>query len=114
MRVVYLLALAGCLASPALARDRTGFKAIEARDYAAAEKVLLNERRIFPSRPELMINLGTVYARTGRLAEADGLYRAALDAEAVEMALPDGAIATSHDVARRGLRSLAPTTLAVR
>lgn len=114
MRFVYVLALASCLATPALARDRTGFKAIEARDYDAAERVLLNERRIFPGRPELMINLGTVYARTGRVSEAAILYRAALASDAVEMALPDGGIETSHDVARRGLRSLAPTTLAVR
>lgn len=115
MRTMIMFALAaGTLATPALAGDRTGYQAIAAGDYATAEKTLLNERRIFPNRPELMINLGTVYARTGRVSEAASLYRAALASEPVEMALPDGGVASSHVVAQRGLNSLAPVALAVR
>lgn len=115
MRTFLTLALvAGCLASPAAARDRTGYQAIAAGDYQAAEKTLLAERRIFPSRPELMINLATVYARTDRLSEAAALYRTALASDAVEMAMPDGDVTSSHAVAQRGLDSLAPITLAVR
>lgn len=115
MRTVLTLALvAGCIAAPAAARDRTGYQAIAAGDYQSAEKTLLAERRIFPSRPELMINLATVYARTGRLSQAAALYRTALSTDAVEMAMPDGGVSSSHLVAQRGLDSLTPVTLAVR
>ena len=114
MRTVLVLGLAASLAGPALARDRTGYQAISAGDYDAAEKTLVAERRIFPGRPELMINLATVYARTGRVSEAASLYRAALTTDPIEMAMPDGGVASSRDVAQRGLDSLAPVTLAVR
>jgi Flp pilus assembly protein TadD len=102
------------LAAPALASDRTGFQAIAAGDYRTAEETLIAERRIFPRRPELMINLATVYARTGRAAEAASLYRAALDAADVEMAMPDGAVASSRMVAQRGLSRVGGVTLATR
>ncbi len=115
MRTMMMFALvAGIAAAPALAADRTGYQAIAAGDYATAEKTLINELRIFPNRPELMINLGTVYARTGRVSEAASLYRAALAVDPVAMDMPDGAVTSSHTVAKRGLDSLAPVTLAVR
>lgn len=114
MRTLLVLSLAAGLASPAFATDRTGYHAITAGDYSKAEERLLVERRIFPRRPELMINLATVYARTGRAAEAAALYRTAMQAEPVDMAMPDGMVASSHDVARRGLNSLGGTTLATR
>lgn len=114
MRNMIVLCFAAGLATPALADDRTGYRAIAAGDYQKAEATLLVERRIFPRRPELMINLATVYARTGRVAEAATLYRAALRAEPVEMVLPDGMVSSSQEVARRGLDSLGRTTLAVR
>ena len=106
--------VAAALATPALAADRTGFQAIAAGDYRAAEETLVNERRIFPRRPELMINLAAVYARTGRAAEAASLYRAALSADDVEMAMPNGNVASSRRVAQRGLDRLGGVTLATR
>lgn len=115
MRTMIMFALAaGIAATPVTAGDRTGYRAIAAGDYAAAEKTLVNELRIFPDRPELMINLGTVYARTGRVTEAASLYRAALAVDPVAMDMPDGAVTSSHAVAKRGLDSLTPITLAVR
>ncbi|OWK32910.1 tetratricopeptide repeat protein [Sphingomonas mucosissima] len=114
MRIMLFLSLAAGLAAPALATDRTGYKAIAAGDYQKAEETLLVERRIFPRRPELMINLATVYARTGRVAEAAALYRAAMQVEPVEMMLPDGMVSSSHEVAQRGVNNLSRVTLAVR
>lgn len=113
MPIIFILA-AATLASPALASDRTGYRAISAGDYRTAEQTLVAERRIFPHRPELMINLATVYARTGRAAEAVALYRAALDADDVELAMPDGAVASSRMVAQRGLERLGGVALATR
>jgi Flp pilus assembly protein TadD len=116
MRTKAILTLIGAtmLATPAIAADRTGYHSIVAGDYAAAEQTLVTERRIFPRRPELMINLATVYARTGRTSEAAALYRAALTSDEVEMAMPDGAVASSHAVAQRGLEKLGGVTLAGR
>lgn len=112
-KTIVALIGAATLATPALASDRTGYQAIAAGDYSAAEATLTAERRIFPRRPELMINLATVYARTGRTAEAASLYRAALSAADVEMAMPDGAVTSSRLVAQRGLDRLG-VTLATR
>lgn len=116
MRRLAITALFGfaAAATPAMAADRTAYQAIAAGDYATAEQALTTERRIFPRRPELMINLAAVYARTGRASEAASLYRAALTAQDVEMAMPDGAVASSRAVAQRGLDRLGGVTLAVR
>ncbi|WBH16816.1 tetratricopeptide repeat protein [Sphingomonas radiodurans] len=115
MRKLIIFALsAAALSTPAMASDRTGYQAIVAGDYRAAEEKLVAERRIFPSRPELMINLATVYARTGRVTEAASLYRAALVAEDVELAMPNDMVASSRTVAQRGLDRLGGTALATR
>lgn len=114
MRTLLFLGLAASLAAPAIASDRTGYQAIATGDYQKAEEELLVERRIFPRRPELMINLAAVYARTGRKAEAAALYRTALNSAAVDMALPDGNVSSSHIVAQRGLDSLGGTEIAGR
>ncbi len=80
--------------------------AIAAGDYDLAERQLLAEQRIFPARPEVMLNLAAVYARTGRVAEARALYHRVLALKPVAMDLSDGEIDASHAVARRGIRLL--------
>lgn len=103
-------------ATPAIAQDRTGYQAIAAGDFAGAASRLEAERRIFPHRPELMLNLAAAYARTGRVADARVLYADVLAQPAVAMDMPSGAIASSHDVATRGLARLgvAQPTVAIR
>jgi Flp pilus assembly protein TadD len=118
-KLVVAAVLVAALASPALAgsaaaRDRTGYQAIAAGDLASAERNLIAERRIFPQRPELMLNLAAVYARTGRVAEARALYDAALGAPAVELDVAGGKVASSHDVARAGQAMLDSGQLASR
>ena len=56
------------MAVPATAQVRTGFTAISTGSLAEAERVLTRERAMFPQRPELMLNLAAVYARTDRAA----------------------------------------------
>lgn len=109
MRTV-MLSLAGVLimTGAANAAERTAYPAIASGDLAAAERMLVAERRIYPDRPELMLNLAAVYARTGRAGEARALYQAVRARPASVMDLPDGATASSHDVAARGLNRLAP------
>ena len=81
--------------------------------FTAAAKRIEAERRIFPERPELMLNLAVAYAQTGRIADARTLYSEVLQRPVVAMDMPNGAVVSSHDVATRGLSRLT-TTLATR
>ncbi|WP_447727029.1 tetratricopeptide repeat protein [Sphingomonas koreensis] len=80
--------------------------AIQNGDYATAERKLLAERKIFPARPEVLLNLAAVYSRTGRHAEARAIYDRVLALDPVAMDVADGEVAPSHLVANRGLRLL--------
>lgn len=96
------------LAAPASAQapDRTASAAIATGDYARAERILVAERRIFPARPELMLNLATVYRMTNRAAEAQQLYADVLRRPDVLMDLPDQRVASSHALAQTGLERM--------
>jgi Flp pilus assembly protein TadD len=100
-------------AGSAVAQERTGYQAIAAGDLSAAEATIERERAIFPQRPELMLNLAAVYARTGRTAEARALYTDVLQREGVDLELGDGSAVSSHLVAKRGLARL-DTAIAAR
>ena len=108
MRAIEWAALAAAVmvAVPAAAQERTGYTAITAGDLASAEATLERERAIFPQRPELMLNLAAVYARTDRAAQARALYSDVLQSEAVDLELGDGRSVSSHAVARNGLSRL--------
>lgn len=112
IRMMTILACGAALAGPALAQERTGYQAIAAGDYPAAVKQIEAERRIFPERPELMLNLAALYGRAGRASEARALYSAVMQRPRVAMDMPDGTVLSSHDVAARGMAKL--TTLASR
>lgn len=114
MRTFIVPVLVALLATPALASDRVGYTQIASGDLAQAEATLVAERRIYPRRPELMLNLAAVYQRTGRDAAARDLYREVLERPAVVMDMPSGMIVSSHDVASRGLTRLVPAVFATR
>ena len=80
--------------------------AIQAGDYASAERQLLAEQKIFPAKPEVLLNLAAVYSKTGRHAEARAIYNHVLTLDPVAMDVADGQVAPSHLVANRGLRLL--------
>jgi len=105
--VLFVLATLGAtmpaLAASASTTDRTGYTAIAAGDLAMAEQRIVAERKVFPQRPELMLNLASVYHRTGRDSEARALYAAVLERPAVAMDLPSGAVVSSHELASRAL-----------
>jgi thioredoxin-like negative regulator of GroEL len=102
------------MAAPTHAKDRNGFQAISAKDFDAAERRLTAERRIYPNKPELMINLASVYRHTGRVAQARALYAAVLEQEPVMLDMPSGREASSHDLAELGLALLSSQDLASR
>lgn len=93
-------------AVPASAQDRVASVAIEQGDFSSAEQTLLQELRIHPGRPELLLNLATVYAKTGRQAQAKSLYRQVLAQSDVLMDLSADRTAGSHAVAMAGLRRI--------
>ena len=80
--------------------------AIQNGDYATAERKLLAERKIFPAKPEVLLNLAAVYSKTGRHSEARAIYDRVLALDPVAMDVADGQVAPSHLVANRGLRLL--------
>ena len=80
--------------------------AIQSGDYQLAEHKLLAEQRIYPAKPEVLLNLAAVYSKTGRHAEARELYHRVLTLDPVAMDVADGQVAASHLVAGRGLRLL--------
>lgn len=113
MRASSVLIIAAVVATPALAKDRSGYTAIAAGNLSQAEATLSAERAIFPRRPEVLLNLAAVYARTDRAAQARALYDDVLASEPVALDLANGGTVSSHEIAQRGLSRL-NTTVAAR
>jgi Flp pilus assembly protein TadD len=113
------LALAAPLALatvPALAQtgDTNAYGAITSGDYARAEAKLNADLRVHPGRPELLLNLAAVYARTDRVDAARQLYRQVLAQDDVLMDLTPERTAGSHAIAQAGLARLPAQTLTSR
>lgn len=94
--------------------DNNGATQIARGDYAAAEAIIRHEQRLFPTDPDLMLNLAMVYARTGRLDEARRLYRAVLDRPAVPLLVGGDREQSSHAIASEALRQLNAVTITAR
>jgi len=105
------------LAAPATAqtaeldypKGSLGFDALVRADYATAEAQLSADRRVAENDPARLINLGQVFAMTGRITEARRMFRQALQVADVELVLADDRVMGSHDAARAALRGLKPT-----
>ena len=68
-----------------------------------------------PGDPALLINLGTAYARAGRMNEARAAFREAIASEdRYRVELADGSWEDSRKVARLALESLDRTALAAK
>ncbi len=109
MRIGLLILAAAPLvaALPALAQERAvASTQIAQGNYSQAESKLLAELRVYPERPELLLNLATVYARTGRAGEARRLYTRVLGENEVLLDLNNEQTVGSHALAQRGLRRL--------
>lgn len=88
--------------------------AIQSGDYELAERKLLAEQKVFPGKPEVLLNLAAIYTKTGRHSEARALYDRVLTLDPVAMDVADGQVAQSHLIASRGLRILDNTRQASR
>lgn len=87
---------------------------IQRGDYAAAERKLLAEARVFPNKPEVLLNLAAIYTKTGRVSEARALYNRVLALQPVAMDVVDGQVAPSHLIAARGIRQIEVAQMAAR
>ena len=84
-----------------------GLAAIQDGDLAKAEAQLNSMNGVTASDPARLINLGQVYARTGRHQEAARAYEAALKSrKSFDVVLADGRIMSSREAARLALIEL--------
>lgn len=80
-----------------------GYEAIVQANYGAAEKQIQSSWQISREDPARLINLGQIYAKTGRKAEATKVLTQALNLEEVELVLANGDVIGSRDAARKAL-----------
>lgn len=83
-----------------------GSDALVAANYRIAEDQLREDYTSGFDDPARLINLGQVYANTGREQAAKKLFKRAMDAEDVTIILADGQEISSRLAARRALDSL--------
>ncbi|HKX77221.1 MAG TPA: tetratricopeptide repeat protein [Novosphingobium sp.] len=84
-----------------------GLAAIQHGDLSKAEAQLNSLQGVEANDPARLINLGQVYARTGRYKEAKQAYIAALNSrESFDVLLTDGRTMSSRDAARLALMEL--------
>lgn len=114
---ILVLSVPFAFAVPAGAQDRSdpvAMSAISNGDYDAAEQRLNAELKIYKDRPELLLNLAAIYAKTGRVGAARAAYERVLAQSDVLMDLASDRTVGSHAIARTGLRRLAPTQFTAR
>ena len=105
--------LAALVATPAVAQQRSdpyAHAAIARADFDTAERHLRAEQRVFPDKPEVLLNLAAVLARTGRTDGARSLYQRVLANENVSLIRADRSTADAHAVAHAGLARLSTPT----
>ena len=102
--------LVGCAGTPApivetgYPTGSLGLAAIQRGDWAAAERLLTQERSVAADDPARLINLARVYLETGRRGEAVATWRRALAASNHgEVELLSGGMARTDDIARAAL-----------
>ena len=92
-------------------RGSLAVAAIERGDWARAEALLNDERSLARNDPARLLNLGEVYMRTGRTAEALAAWRAALKSDRHEMVATLGnRWVSTRDLAREALAHYETTT----
>jgi tetratricopeptide (TPR) repeat protein len=86
-------------------RGALGYEALASDDLTTAE-AQLKSGAVAQYDPARLINIGQVYARTGRLEKAERMFVRAQRAEEVELVLADGRTVSSAEAAERALQLL--------
>lgn len=104
------LALSACTSTPGpmveagYPTGSLGLAAIDRADWATAERLLTEDTPLQADNPARLINLGRVYAETGRTEQALAVWRRALASNNhVEVELLDGSTARTDEVAREAI-----------
>ena len=80
-----------------------GYDALVNANYTTAERQILSDSRVAKNDPARLINLGQIYAKTGRTAEAIKVLEQAMRAEEMELILANGDVIGSREAARKAL-----------
>ena len=90
-------------------RGALGVAAIDRGDWAAAESQLGELRGVRSDDPARLINLGKVYAETGRVDDAVTVWRLALASKRqFEVVTAEGRIVSTDQLAREALARFEP------
>lgn len=96
----------GQLVEQGYERGALGVAAIEREDWAAAESQLTELRGISSDDPARLINLGKVYAETGRPGDAVTMWQLALASNRhFEVVTAQGRVVSTDQLAREALAS---------
>jgi tetratricopeptide (TPR) repeat protein len=78
--------------------------AIERGDWATAERLLTEDGQLSQNNPARLINLGRVYAETGRTSDALNMWRRALEAPVQsDVETADGRTSRTDEIARQAI-----------
>ena len=94
--------------------DFNGYDQIMRGDYAAAERVLVTQRKLFPNDADIALNLAAVYMHQGRTSEARALYNAVLARPDDLMDMNANSSVWSHQAAKAGLDKINSTQILTR
>lgn len=90
-------------------RGALGVAAIDRGDWTAAETQLSELRGLRSDDPARLINLGKVYAETGRIDDAVTVWRLALASKRqFEVVTAEGRVVTTDQLAREALARFQP------
>jgi Flp pilus assembly protein TadD len=99
----------GMIVEQGYQRGALGVAAIDRGDYAAAEAQLSELRGVRSDDPARLINLGKVYAETGRVDDAVTVWKLALASKRqFEVVTAEGRIVSTDQLAREALARYQP------
>ncbi|HEX8225116.1 MAG TPA: hypothetical protein VF605_14960 [Allosphingosinicella sp.] len=99
----------GLMVEQGYQRGALGVAAIDRGDWTAAETQLSELRGIRSDDPARLINLGAVYAETGRVEDAVTVWRLALESKRqFEVVTAEGRVVTTDQLAREALALYRP------
>jgi hypothetical protein len=99
----------GMLVEQGYQRGALGVAAIDRGDWAAAETQLGERRGLNSNDPARLINLGKVYAETGRVNDAVAVWRLALESRRqFDVVTAEGRIVSTDQLAREALARYQP------
>ena len=100
----------GTLVEQGYQRGALGVAALDRGDWTAAEAQLSELRGIRKDDPARLINLGKVYAETGRVGDAVTVWKLALESDRqFEVTTAQGRVVSTAQLAREALARYQPT-----